>query len=256
MVDDCGSLILQPSDPPGFPRRSLLGGDGGSGSRAAAAAILDIPTPECGQTVKGHLSRISRRVFSRAMLGVKLPGRYYFLTLTSSPQSPDVKKSWLLLRKKISREFPRSCHLHVITNEGYGVIHLVVRLGRGEKRIEIVPLRTWWIKTHRAKQIVILRVTRREDLAKYISDQRHKKALAGEFAWQDGIVSWGYSKGWLPKSFGVAFGRFWHDTRDMEMVRREVHVHDWLLRCFEVEKENPGQSDWANVEVLDRPRVE
>lgn len=232
----------------------LVGGGGVSGPPAQrgltpqgprSGPMLDIPTPQCGQLCDNEnqsgkrvfLNSSSRRIFSRALMGVKKPGRYYFITLTSSPQSPSVKKSWDALRKWIKRYRPHSVHFHVFTSEGYGVIHMIIRLGTKEKRIEVRELRHEWVRLHRAVQIKILRVDKHRDLARYISDQRHKKSLAGEFCWQNLIQGWGYTKGWLPKGFGKAFGRFWWRSRDAENGDREMFLHDWLMRCYQDECE-------------------
>ena len=138
-----------------------------------------------------------------------------------------------MVRKKLKEILPRTVHFHVTTDEGNGVLHIILRLGKGEKRLEIIPFRKWWYNYTGAKQIKILRVSNKKDLARYISDQRHKKALAGEFCWQDLIRSWGYSKGWLPKAFGKHFGRFWYKSRDADLGQREMFLHDWLLRCYD-----------------------
>jgi len=189
--------------------------------------------PDCGKLIKGGLTRRSRRIFSRALMGVKKAGRYYFLTLTTTPEKPLTKKNWDALRKHLKMLLPRTAHFHVITSEGNGVIHMILRLGRGENRLEIVPFRAWWKNLTGATQVRIIRVNNKKDLARYISDQRHKKSLAGEFAWQDLIVTWGYSAGWLPLAFGKHFGRFWWNSRDAELGQREMFLHDWLMRCYE-----------------------
>jgi len=212
---------------------------GGAGAPAGAAGpkgpgpMLDIPTPDCGMGDKRTLTPKSRRIFSRALLGVRKPGRYYFLTLTSSPDEPLKMIHWDMVRKKLKKELPRTSHFHVITGEGHGVIHIILRLGPGEKRLEIKPFRTWWAQYHKAVQIRIEKVGNVKELARYISDQRHKKNIAGEFAWQDDIISWGWSKGWLPAGFTKHFGRYWHKSREASMGQREAFLHGWLLRCFE-----------------------
>jgi len=203
----------------------------------AGAPKLDIPTPDCGQLIKGGLTGRSRRIFSRALMGVKKRGRYYFLTLTTTVQNPLMGEHWKNLRKWFKRHMPKTTHFHVITKEGNGVIHMILRLGRGESRLEIKPFREWWKDYTGATQVKILKVTSKEDLARYISDQRYKKKLAGEFAWQDCMVSWGYSAGWLPLHFSKHFGKFWYRSRHAEMGQREMFLHDWLMRCYEDEKE-------------------
>lgn len=227
---------------------------GGAGGRPASLAtqcgegggfapILDIPTLDCAKPVREGLNPVSRRIFSRALMGVKKPGRYYFLTVTSSPQEPLERRHWNNLRMYFRKNLPRTVHFHVVTKEGYGVIHIILRMGRGEKRLEIRPFRSWWKSYHKADQIRIERINNRDELCKYIADQRHKRSLAGEFAWQDDIVSWGYSKGWLPKGFGKCFGRYWYRSRDADLGTREMFLHDWLLRCYK----DPAQTMYAPV---------
>jgi hypothetical protein len=185
--------------------------------------------------VKWGLNPVSRRVFSRALIGTKKPGRYYFLTLTTVATSSPIKRCWDTLRRYLKNLYPRTVHFHVLTSEGkgQGVIHCILRMGRGERRVEVVPLRKWWTEYAGARQIKIVRVGKKRELARYIADQRYKKELAAEFAWQDGIVSWGFTKGWLPKGFTKAFGRFWHKSRDSDLGQREMFLHDWLLRCYD-----------------------
>jgi len=226
---------MQDTQAPGrpLPQGSTSGGGGGGAGRP----ILDIPTPHYGMNVKRGLDGRSRRIFSRAVLGVKKPGRYYFLTVTTTKENPLKKEHWDMLRKKLKEILPKTVHFHVTTSEGNGVIHVILRLGKGEKRLEIIPFRSWWFNYTGAKQIKILRVSNKKDIARYISDQRYKKDLAGEFCWQDCIQSWGYSKGWLPKGFGKQFGRFWFKSRDADMGQREMFVHDWMMRCYDNEAE-------------------
>lgn len=221
-------MIGDQAPKPPSPNRSALASGGGGAGRP----ILDIPTTDCGMIVKMGLTGRARRLFSRSLMGVKKPGRYYFLTLTTTPKNPLKQEHWDMVRKMLKKLLPRTAHLHVATSEGNGVLHIILRLGKGEKRLEIIPFRSWWYNYTGAKQVKIIRVNNKKDLARYISDQRHKKSLAGEFAWQDGIVSWGYSKGWLPKAFGKHFGRFWHKSRDSPLGQREMFLHDWLMRCY------------------------
>ena len=223
---------------PGLPVESSASAEAeGLGSGGGEPPILDIPTlPDDHfflSVVRRTLTLRSRRIFSRAILGIKKPARYYFLTLTSSPGSPDIKKSWPVFRRWLLRQRPQLSYFYVMTTEGHGVIHLIFRLGKKEKPIDVKILRRYWQRLHQANQVKILRVNNKRDLVRYIADQRHKKSLAAEFAWQDGIVSWNYSKGWLPKGFARHFGRFWYRARDVEVPVREMFLHDWLMMCYE-----------------------
>ncbi|MFA5346632.1 MAG: hypothetical protein WC294_00700 [Methanoregula sp.] len=215
-----------------------------------AAANLDIPTPESGERVsstviggasptpesgekKRLLTLSSRRFYGRSLMGLKLPGKYYFITLTSTPKSPPIKKSWDPLRKWLKYQRPGICWCYCITREGYGVIHMIIRLKSGDKRISAKELREYWKNLTGADQIWIDYVdeSQKYDLAVYISDQRKKRKLGGELAWQYGIVRWRWSKGWLPRGFTKAFGRVWHRLQDIPIVEREKAVSGWLAAC-------------------------
>ena len=50
-------------------------------------------------------------------------------------------------------------------------------------------------------------------------------------AWQDGIVRWRWSRGWLPQGFTRAFGRLWWSLLDISPGLREKAVCDWLNAC-------------------------
>lgn len=217
-----------------------VGGGAGAGGLSAVpgpagypAPMLDIPTRQVTHLLKRQLTARSRRLFSRAVMGLALPGVYYFLTLTSSPESPPLKKSWRLFKNWLHRYRPSSVWIYVFTDEGHGVIHMIIRMGKNEPRIDVKILRKYWEKIHSARQIKILHVRRPQDLAAYLADQRNKKRLGAELAWQDGIQRWRWSTGWLPKGFTRAFGRLWYRLRDSSPKVRELTIKTWLVRCHE-----------------------
>jgi hypothetical protein len=216
-----------------------------------AAAILDIPTPQSDGLLsvegasptpqsdgllspdKPGISRMSRRLYSRCILGLKLPGRYYFITWTSSPQSPPIKKSWSALRQWLKVKRPGAKWIYCFTDEGHGVIHMILRLGKGEKRLDVKEVRKHWERLHKANQIRIEHVpeSMKDNLAAYLGEQRKKRSLAGEFMWQDLLVRWHWSKGWLPQGFTRAFGRVWVRLFDISPGQREKALSDWLHAC-------------------------
>jgi len=217
--------------------------------------ILDTPTPESGQvvsSVKTTLSRVSRRLYSRCILGLKIPGRYYFITWTSSPQSPPIEKSWRALRKWLKRYRPKSAHCYCITNEGFGVIHMILRLGKREKRMDVNEVRAHWVRLHKANQIKIKHVpeSMKNNLAAYLGDQRAKRSLGGEMAWQEGIVRWRWSKGWLPQGFTKAFGRVWWSLMDISPGLREKTVCDWLNACHANDAKIKAPPKLAGKEII------
>lgn len=220
--------------------------------------ILDTPTPQSDQVVspvKTTLSRVSRRLYSRCIFGLKIPGRYYFITWTSSPQSPPIEKSWRALSNWLKRKRPGSTWCYCITSEGHGVIHMILRLGKREKRLDVKEVRAHWVRLHKANQIKIKHVpeSMKNNLAAYLGDQRRKRKLGGEMAWQDGIVRWHWSKGWLPQGFTRAFGRVWVRLMDISPGEREKAVYDWINACHENEN-NIINGPFLKEEVLTWPK--
>jgi len=228
------------------------------------SSSLRPPTPQSdhpGGLVKPGLSPSSRRLFSRSILGLKIPGRYYFITWTSSPQSPPIEKSWRALSNWLKRKRPGASWCYCITNEGHGVIHMIMRLGKREQRLDVKEVRAHWTRLHKANQIKIKHVpeSMKNNLAAYLGDQRSKRSLGGEMAWQDGIVRWRWSKGWLPQGFTKAFGRVWVSLLDLSPGLREKAIYDWLHACHEdpVKLMNPPhvkEGDLYYPESPDRSR--
>lgn len=109
---------------------------------------------------------------------------------------------------------------------------MVIRLGKGEKRLDARETRKHWFNLTGAKQIRMEFVKEPKDLAAYLSDQRKKKNMGGEFAWQDMMIRWRWSKGWLPQGFTKAFGRFWLAWIDEKPIIREMVLSAWLQRCL------------------------
>ena len=191
------------------------------------------PNEHSGVRVKPGLTRSSKRLYSRVLLGLRLPGRYYFITWTSSPRSPPIEKSWNTLRVWLHRHRPGASWCYCLTAEGYGVIHMVLRLGPGEERLDAREVRAHWVGLHKANQIRLEHVheSTKDNLAGYLADQRSKRKLGTEMGWQDQIVRWRWSKGWLPRGFTKAYGRLWWDLRDAPPGLREKVVCDWLGAC-------------------------
>ena len=175
---------------------------------------------------KYFLKKSSKKLFSRVMLGLMLPGRYYFLTLTSSPESPNLENSWFNFRQWLRYHRPGLAFCFVITSEGYGVIHMVIRLKPRMKNLDINEIRRYWETRHKAKQIKIVRVRHARKLANYLSDQRKKRKLGSEMSWQDLIVRWRWSPGWIPRGFTKEFSKLWFqmiDTPD-EIRQKEIRL--------------------------------
>jgi len=114
-------------------------------SQTAAEPVLmfNTSTPKLGhfeESIGRVFNRRNRKMWSRAIWGLRLPGRYYFLTLTSTPESPDLKDTWDALRKWLQRYRMGITWLYCFTIEGKAknrkwdlqntratVIHMVIR---------------------------------------------------------------------------------------------------------------------------------
>lgn len=220
--------------------------DGELAGREAACLTLDTPTPFVNTSEKGvsrrykrTFSKSHRRMYNRILLGLLLPGRYYFLTLTSTPTSPPVRKSYLKFSRWLRRYRPGITWLHCITVEGHGVVHMIIRLGHRTKNLDIKEVRAYWENLTGARQVNIKRVrdSHKKDLADYLANQKLKKSMGREMAYQgSSMVSWHWSKGWLPKGFTKAFARLWLSWIDAPDYIRDWAVSDALTRAYEAEK--------------------
>jgi hypothetical protein len=173
------------------------------------------------------------KLFSRAKVGMLIPGDYYLITFTSSPVSPKIENTWYLLKKWLHRHFPVMVWLYVITDEGFGVIHMIVRLPKGHLKIDINVLRGYWEKIHKAKFVNIKAVYNQKGLANYLSDQRRRKGMAVELSSQETIKRWRMSKGWVPKAFMVDFGRYWYKTGShLDETTQDDMLRDWVTSTW------------------------
>jgi hypothetical protein len=94
------------------------------------------------------------------------------------------------------------------------------------KNLDIKEIRRYWEISHKAKQIRIERVRHSRKLANYFSDQRKRRKMGSEMSWQDLIVRWRWSPGWIPKGFTKEFGRLWFDWIDAPDGIRETVIRD------------------------------
>ena len=106
---------------------------------------------------------------------------------------------------------------------------MIIRLNYKQKKIDVKKLREFWQKNHKAKQIRIEHVGKRQVLASYMADQREKKKIGGEFAWQSIITRWSWSKGWIPKGFTKEFGRLWVQWIDAPEPIRQKVIRDTII---------------------------
>jgi hypothetical protein len=201
--------------------------------------MLDTPPPQSNQLAALERMRrrlllpSARRFYHRTRSGLMIPGRYYFITWTTATTSNDIEEYWPALRQWLHRYRPRSTWAYCITREGkaHGVIHMVIRLGPGEDRLDAREVREQWFNLTGAKQIRMEKVGSPEKLASYLSDQRGKRRIAGEMAYQDLLKRWRWSRGWLPTGWTRAFGRWFRQTLDLPPDIRDQLVKEWLQRA-------------------------
>lgn len=224
---------------PTHPCRALARRCVGEHAGCEAVLILDTSTPQSGHENKSigrMFNRRNRRMWSRAIWGLKLPGRYYFLTLTTTPESPSLERVWNPLRQWLKRYRPGICWLYCFTNEGKGrgVIHMVVRLKMKQKRLDADEVRAYWYSLTGAKQIKIKRVpeSKKDDLALYLANQKNKRGLAKEMGYQSAVTRWRWSSGWLPAGFTRAFGRAWVRMGDIPFGLKLKQMSDFLMRYY------------------------
>lgn len=180
-----------------------------------------------GRPDKVFRDRRAGKLWSRVRLGLYFPGSYYFLTFTSSKKSPPLEKSWKKLRWWLSRNYPDIQWVYCITEEGLGVIHMIVRRAKGRKFIK-KPIAEYWQKTHKAF-MDLRRVKNKKGLADYLADQRHKSDIATEMFNQPSLVRYRCGTGWVPKGYMKIFGRFWHNFRDVPPLVRDQVLREWLF---------------------------
>lgn len=168
-----------------------------------------------------------RRIWSKVTLGLLIPGDYYFLTLTSSPDSPDIARSWDIGKKRMFRKGYNFDYYGLRTAEGCGVIHVILR---SAKRINVNWLRLQWIELHNANQLWIREIKTSERLARYLQSQGDFR-IAGELCYQDGIVKQLQSKWWIYPGWYSRFKCFWKGRIDQPVEDRLFAWREWVDWC-------------------------
>lgn len=176
-------------------------------------------------------SRMQRRLRSRTYWGLQLPGRYYFWTFTNSGFSQKQKSNWRKLKWWLKRYRPGIAGIYCMTQEVNGVIHLVVRLKRRQKRIIKEEIQEYWNSLGGGYTFVAtVSDSDKTGLANYLSDQRRKNGMAKEMGCQTLITSWNRFGTWLPVHWTKDFGRAWVRTNGMPLASRILLFKSWLLR--------------------------
>jgi hypothetical protein len=181
--------------------------------------------------------KTQRKLYSRVYWGMLLPGRYYFLTLTKTGIGESQYKGFKKFKWWLKRKRPGIAAAYCFTDEGLGVIHLVIRLGMKSKALDKEELDLYlceklgWGFSH-IKRVKLSEQSLRS-LADYLSDQNRKSRMSKEMAYQsrkkNTILRWQYIGKWLPPGWLSRFGRAWFKTNGMSVADRLLLFRSWLL---------------------------
>ena len=185
--------------PVGTALSSILDGKGGNvPNTVGVGTAANSGRPKWGK--RHFLIRQSLRDHLRCWL--QAGQSVFFLTLTSAPDSPRelLRKNFEVLRKRIARHYgwePSVIQYRgVDTNEGHGVLHLLIaapgELGR--YLIDVKLLRSWWEELHGARQINIKLVGSGESDVRRVTGYIVTQYVGG----QDALVRMSGSRAYLP----------------------------------------------------------
>jgi hypothetical protein len=180
--------------------------------------------------------KTQRKLYSRVYWGMLLPGRYYFLTLTNTSIGEMQYKNFKKFKWWLKRYRPGIAAAYCFTDEGGGVIHLVIRLGMRSAMIEKEVMDAYLEKIGCGFSFikrVKLSEKSMKGLADYLSDQNRKSRMSKEMAYQsrkkNTILRWQYIGKWLPPGWLSRFGRAWFKTNGMSVADRLLLFRSWLL---------------------------
>jgi hypothetical protein len=167
--------------------------------------------------------------WNRSTLGMMMPGDTWFLTHTTSPKTiRPIKIDWKnSLRAWWRKYYPDVQYLWVETDEGLGVIHSLIRFP-----LDMIPptepvVQEMWQDRHQAFS-TWSKVSHKGKMANY-QRQKRKELAAGEMKKQSNVLSWDYSRGWLPSGFLKVWGAAWTDViRLIPKVEQNRVIADWL----------------------------
>ncbi|MBA7550793.1 hypothetical protein ES705_43316 [subsurface metagenome] len=180
--------------------------------------------PETGSTSLATLCVISarkrKRAYHRIMSGLQANGAYKFLTLTSSPDSPeDMQRSWRKLIMRLQRRgLLKDGYIRVTeyTHAGRPHYHIIFRGDYIEQRW----ISSLWALIHQAPIVYITRVHSKRGISGYLG-----KYLAKDM---QGRLSWSYP--WVYKGFVRAWVVLKRIGREYNIDRRQV-LHYWQTCC-------------------------
>lgn len=138
------------------------------------------------------------------MSGLERGGSLRFLTLTTSPQSPeDIQRSWRAIHMRMKRRGLIQGYIKVpeVTRSGRTHLHILFRGSYVSQQL----LSSWWQEIHRAR-VVDIRSFRpyhgKKATASYMAKYMSKE-LAGRYSWSWGWVWRGFCHDW------TSWKRYW-----------------------------------------------
>jgi len=182
-------------------------------------ALEELPPLASSLVYSGHKSpfqsewtKTQRRLYHRTLSGFEFAKRFgdqiRVLTLTSSPDSPDIHHSFEVFKKRIRRKFGRFEYLSVKEHTKDGLVHLHICY-----RGCFMP-QSWlsasWNEIHRAKIVYIAKL-RSWNLAKHLARYFIKEGF-GRFWSSWSWVYRGYLKDWkkIVSRHGLKAIAYWH----------------------------------------------
>jgi hypothetical protein len=223
--------------------RSPGSGPGGSSARepgelAGPCSLLDPYTPnvelrnsiDVASFFRLRRTKTQRKLYSRIYWGLQLPGRYAFLTLTNSGKGPEQIKRFLKFKIWLRRHYPGIAACRCFTDEGNGVLHIVIRQGMRQKRIDKAEMDAYWLSVGGGfTWIKRVHENGKAGLAAYMADQRRKRGMSKEMSNQSLMTKYNYIGQWLPPGWLRQFGRVWYRTNGMILSHRLLYLKKWLL---------------------------
>jgi hypothetical protein len=197
----------------------------------SACPLLDPLLPK-SEYVKSFFERrrlpVQRKVHSRISWGLVLPGRYTFATFTNVGKGKQQLANFRKIKWWLKRHYPGIAGCRVFTDEGGGVVHIVLRQGMRQKRIDKTELDLYLVETAGCGFCDLKRVYNKKGLADYLANQRVKNGLAKEMSRQTQMTKYNYFGEWLPRGWLSKFGRAWYKTMGMSREDRRVWFTKWL----------------------------
>lgn len=192
------------------------------------------PVPSSLDTICVTSARKRKRAYHRIMSGLCAKGAHKFLTLTSSPDSPqDIQRSWRRLVMRLQRRgMLKDGYIRVMENTHEGRPHYHV-LFRGDY-IEQRHLSHLWSEIHQAPVVFISRVRSKRGISNYLGKYLAKDN-EGRLSWSFAWVYRGFVKDWqILKKIGRIRGapmrqvlHYWQSC--CKVRKRPREVVEWLL---------------------------